>query len=149
MQQRTSAAKRHGERGQALVESTLVLLVMAATLIGVLDIGQVLFIHQGIVERTRNAVRFGSVHYNDTDAIRNMVLYNQAAAPPRGVDDEPPVGFMGLRSGMVTVERKSQATNDERIVITVSGYPVNFFSPWIAKAFSGRPIVASAPVEIE
>src|SRR5262245_50617412 len=61
-------------RGSALVESTLVLLVSLALFIGIGDLAQVLFVHQSLVERVREGLRYGVITY-DTYAIQNIVLY--------------------------------------------------------------------------
>jgi len=53
---------RRGERGQSLVEGTLVMLAFFAMMFGVIDCGQVLVSHQALVERVRSAARWGVVH---------------------------------------------------------------------------------------
>ena len=130
------------QRGQSAIESTLVLLVFLVTLLGIFDLGQILFIHQTFVERARNAVRFGVVRTYDPVQIQNMVLFNSPTVPSGATS-----GFLGLKPGMVTVSRENVGTDEERIVVTIAGYPYRFFSPLIAGAFTGRPIVASLPVE--
>ena len=91
--------KRSNQRGQSMVEATLVLLVFFALLLGVIDCGQVLFAHQSLVERVRTAVRWGVVHpWDSADPIVNLVLYNQTDAP-RG--DTP--AFLGMQRENVVV----------------------------------------------
>ena len=95
MMQLTRNRKR---RGQTLVESALVLFVFLTLLIGTLDVGQVLFVHQTLVERTRAALRWGAVRPYDDQAIRSMVLYNSPTIPG-GEDPEvttPEAGIFGL-----------------------------------------------------
>jgi hypothetical protein len=133
---RNKSARR---QGQAVIEGALVTLTLAAVLIGILDLGQVLFIHQTFVSRARSAVRHGVVNACDESAIRNMVLYGQPTAGPTTV--------FGLTAGMVSVARTDVGTNEQRIVVTISGYPYHFFSPWIGGVFTGRSIVASLPLE--
>ena len=127
------------KRGQAIVEGALVTLVLAAVLIGVFDLGLVLFIHQTFAARVRSAVRYGVVNPYDETAIKNMVLYGQPTAGATGA--------FGLTAAMVSVVKTGVGTNDERIVVTISGYPYRFFSPWIGGAFNGRSIMASLPLE--
>lgn len=128
------------KRGQAIVEGALVTLVLAAVLIGIFDLGLVLFIHQTFATRVRSAVRYAVVNnpYDET-AIKNMVLYGQ---PTTGTS-----GAFGLTAAMVFVTEPDVITNDQRIVVTISGYPYRFFSPWIGGAFNGRSISASLPLE--
>jgi hypothetical protein len=141
-------------RGQALLESALVTLVFLVLLIGMLDVSQVLFIHQALVERARNAVRYGVAHNFDADAIRNLVLYNRTSAPSPPPDqdqrDEPPplpTGAFGLTPSMVSVVRHDAGDTGDRVVVTIRNYPIRFFTPLIASVVTGRPIVASLPYE--
>lgn len=129
-------------RGQGAVEAALVTLVFLAILIGILDLAQVLFIHQTFVARARGAVRYAAVSNYDPNAVKNMVLYGQPAAPPGSTS-----GIFGLSPAMVSVARNDAGTNEARIVVTITGYPYRLFSPWIGQAFTGRPIVASVSVE--
>ena len=70
-----------GKRGQALVESALVLVSFIAMLVGAMDFGQVLFFHQSLVERVRSGIRYGAMHaYNET-SIKNMIRFNQTTQP--------------------------------------------------------------------
>lgn len=124
------------------MEATFVLLVFLVTLIGIFDMAQIFFIQQTFVERARNAARYGAVRTYDPAVIRNMVLYNQPAAP----EGEPP-GFMGLTAAMISVSHPDIGTNDERLTVTISGYPFKFLSPLIAGTFMGRTITASQPYE--
>jgi hypothetical protein len=127
------------ERGQAMIEGALVTLILAVVLIGIFDLGLVLFIHQTFATRVRSAVRYGVVNTYDPVVITNMVLYGQPTAGTTGV--------FGLTAAMVSVARTDVGTNDQRIVVTISGYPYRFFSPWIGGAFNGRSIMASLPLE--
>ena len=122
-----------------MVEAALVTLVLVAVLIGIFDLGLVLFIHQTFATRVRSAVRYAVVNTYDETAIKNMVLYGQPTAGASGV--------FGLTAGMVSVARTDIGTNDQRIVVTISGYPYHFFSPWIGGSFNGRSIMAGLPLE--
>jgi len=138
--------KRPQQRGQSMVEATLVLIVFFTLLLGVIDCGQVLFAHQSLVERVRAAVRWGVVHpWNGEDAVVNLVLYNQPEAP-RG----NPQAFLGLRPENVVV-RHQVATpdrpDDESLSVTIVNFRSQFFSPWIAKAVvSPRAVSITSPM---
>ncbi len=140
---RPTAATRRTRRDSSLVESALILLVFLATLIGIFDISQVLFVHETLVEQARHACRYGVVHYNSTAAIRDMVLFNRPDSPPVGTS-----GIFGLTASMVDVTRANVGSHEDRMVVTITGYPFYFLSPWIAGRYQGRPIVASLPVEV-
>jgi len=134
------------KRGQSLVEATLVLMVFFALVLGVIDCGQVMFSHEALVERVREAVRWGSVHpYDGTgDQIANWILYHQP--------EEPRVttaGFLGLTRGNVQVRYQAppERPDDAMIRVAIVNYQSHFFSPWIAKTIvSPRPVLVSAPV---
>ena len=128
-------------RGSALVESALVLLVALALLIGIGDLAQVLFVHQSLVERVREGLRYGVITY-DASAIQNIVLYG-TATPANGATPS-----FNLTSSMVQVSRYDVKASEDRVVITVSNYPIEFFSPWIAGRLVGKPIVAFQPMEL-
>ena len=137
--------KRSNQRGQSMVEATLVLLVFFALLLGVIDCGQVLFAHQSLVERVRTAVRWGVVHpWDSADPIVNLVLYNQTDAP-RG--DTP--AFLGMQRENVVVRHAAppDRPDDETLSVTIVNFRSQFFSPWIANAVvSPRAVSITAPM---
>jgi Flp pilus assembly protein TadG len=135
------------KKGQGLVEATLVLLVFFALLLGVIDCGQVLYSHQALVERAREAVRWGSLHPFDGtgDQIANLILYDQIDEPRAARD-----GFLGMTRANVQV-RYQPATadrpDDETITVAIVNYESHFFAPWMARTVvSPRPVLVSAPM---
>jgi hypothetical protein len=134
------------ERGQSMVESTLVLLVFFSLLLGVIDCGQVLFAHQSLVERVRSAVRWGVVtSWEGPDRIVNRVLYNQPEAPAANT-----VAFLGLRPENVVVRHQAatpERPDDETLSVTIVNFQSQFFSPWLAgRVASSRPVSITAPM---
>src|SRR5437667_3853209 len=72
--------KKKGERGQAFVETGLIMLIFVPILIGIMDFGQFLYIHQSLSERVRAATRYGAVHtYTDGADVVNVAMYNTPA----------------------------------------------------------------------
>jgi Flp pilus assembly protein TadG len=134
--------RKKNERGQTLVESALVMLVLIATLLGIVDFGQVLFFHQYLVERARAGVRWAAVSSPiDTDKVKNFVIYNNSSGT-----GSPVLG--GLTPSMIdVVQSGTQGCDEARITVTISNYPFRFFSPWIAKTFVNKPIVETLPWE--
>ena len=131
------------QKGQGLLEGALVTVVFLGVVIGMIDIGQVLFIHQSLVERVRATLRYGPT------ALENMILYNQSTVP--GADDPnapPPPGFLGVTRDMITVSRQDATFAEDRLVITVQGYPFRFLTPFLAASYTGQPIQATTPYEI-
>ena len=119
--------KRRGERGHALVEGGLVLLLFLGFLIGTLDFAQVLFFHQSLVERARAAARYASVHPTDTAGVKNVAVYNSSA--PTGT---PKPFLPGLSTSMVSLSNSGTGTPEARVKVTITGYPYHFFSPLIS-----------------
>src|SRR5262245_58586501 len=90
--------KRNSKKGSAIVESSMVLVVFITALVGIGDLGQMLFIHASIMERVREGLRYGVITYDPT-AIRNIILYG-TEAPADGATP----GFQ-LTSSMVDIAR--------------------------------------------
>ena len=136
---------RRNQRGQSMVEATLVLLIFFALLLGVIDCGQVLFAHQSLVERVRTAVRWGVVHpWSGPEPVVNLVLYNQTE-PPRG--NAP--AFLGLRPENIVVRHQAppDRPDDETLSVTIVNFRPQFFSPWLAGAIvSPRAVSIAAPM---
>lgn len=139
MTRQRSANRRR--RGSVLVESSLILIVFFVVLIGTFDVSQLLFVQHSLTERTRNAARYGAVNTFDQTAIENMVLYNQPAIP----DGATPA--FNLTRAMLAVSRQDAGTPEDRVVVTVAWYPIQFFTPWIAGTTTGVPITTCASYE--
>jgi hypothetical protein len=133
---------RHRERGQAFVETALTLLVFITMMIGVIDLGQMIYFQQSLVERTRAAARYGSITPNQTTAIRNVAIYGRPN-PSEGANPVLP----GLTESMVSVETFGLGTANPRITISITGYPIRFFTPGIAGAVRARRISMTYPIE--
>src|SRR5260370_31188664 len=71
---------RPRQKGQALVETGLILFVFIALLAGTLDFGQYLYFHQSLSQRARAALRYGIINTTDRTGIQNMALYNNPTA---------------------------------------------------------------------
>src|SRR5436190_1673805 len=106
-----TSKRRNNRSGQALIESSLILLVFLQVLIGIMDFGQFLYFHQSLSERTRAGARYAAVHgaptVIDSTAIANFTLYNDAAGTANGatallpfVDD--PAGSHVAGNGTIT-----------------------------------------------
>ena len=131
-----------------MVETALLLLVFLTTLIGILDFGQVLYFHQSLVERARAAARYGAVCYGFTPTpctatdIQNVAVYNSAT-----ISGSPVAVLPGLTTSMVNVQDLGNNTPAARVMVTISGYPINFISPYIAQQFNNRPVIVSITAE--
>lgn len=138
---RAPVSKRSGVRGSAMVETSLVIIVFLMLLIGIADVGQMLFIHVSLVERMREGLRYGVITYDPT-AIQNIVLYG-TASPGDGATPS-----FNLTASMVNVSRMDAKAPEDRIVITLSNYPIQWFTPYIAIKTTGKPIVEAQAMEL-
>jgi len=140
--------KRRRQRGQALLESALTLLLFLGILIGILDFGQVLFTHQLMVERVRSGARWGSLRAWDGtgDQVANMILYNSPSAP-MGVSK----GFLGMNRSNISVQYRDGSAgepNDASLSVAIINYDFHLVSPWIAKTFR-KSFAASETVAMQ
>ncbi|MEO8100288.1 MAG: TadE family protein [Acidobacteriota bacterium] len=139
---------KRNQRGQTLIEGTLVMLVFFALLLGVVDFGQVLFSHQSLVERVRASVRWGSLHPDGgVDPVRNMVLYGTA------VPNESAKPYLGMKPENVVVEFQNQPAELPMLHVEIVNYEAQLFAPWWSAdsanhLVSRRPVSASAPVTV-
>ena len=133
--------KRRSEKGSSLLESALVLSITAMTLIGIVDVGQVMVIHQGLTERVRAGARWGIAQPYDSSKIKNVVLYNTPDPPTNAK------ALLGLTPAAVAVSLVDTGTPEARIVVAVENYTFRFFTPLISGARGIRPIRISMPVE--
>ena len=139
-----TSMRRNNQGGQALLESSLVLLVCLALLIGTVDAGHFLYLHQTLTDRVRTAARYGAVHsyaYPGSE-IKNLAVYNDPAPGNNAIPLLP-----DLTTDMVTAEIVGEGTDAARSRVTISNYPFRFLSPGIAGAATARPIIASVPYE--
>jgi hypothetical protein len=135
------------ERGQSLVEGTLVMLVFFALLLGVVDFGLLLFAHQSLTDRAGTALRWGTLHpETGPDPVRNMVLYGSPEGSTSGA-------FLGLSSEnvLVTYRAADDASAEmETLHIEVVNFEAPLFSPWwpglAHKLMHPRPVSMTAPV---
>ncbi len=67
-------SKRDREGGQSLVELVLVLPFLLLVLLGILDFGRILVIHQMVSEAARDATRYASI--GDTDSQIGQAVQN-------------------------------------------------------------------------
>ncbi len=133
--------RRDGRRGSALLESSLCLVTFILVLLAVFDFSHFLFLQQGVTERMRAGLRYGTVHTFDAAAIQNVVLYNNPVQPA-GVTP-----WLNLRREMIAVNRAGNNTPADRVTITISNYQFPLVSPYLARTITMGPMAASLPYE--
>jgi hypothetical protein len=133
--------RRRARRGSAFVEGALILTIVLFTLIGIVDVGQVLLTHQALVERLRAGARWAVVNTYSESGIRNVVIYNT----PNPADGSQPI--LGLTSEMVQVSLLSAGTPEARIEVRIVNYPFRFLTPLIKGVYMAQRLRISMPVE--
>ena len=132
------------QRGSSLVESALVLLTFLLMVIGAIDFAQVIYFQQSLVERARAALRYAVTvdPSAKTTEIKNMAVYNTTT---------PGVGataiLSGLTTGMVSVATSGSNTTEALVVVTISGFPMRFYSPYIYQGFTNQSISVAGTAE--
>jgi len=141
---------RSRNSGQALVETSLVLLLLVTFALGTLDFGQYLHFHQSLAERARAAARYGAVNPADRIGVQNVAVYND----PRGAASGATPLLPNFTAAMVSVCLPGDkmcadpaAGPDARVTVTISGYQMATFGLLLPRSFTSQPITASAPSE--
>ena len=129
-------------RGQALVESSIVIITLLVMILGIMDFGQFLFYHQALTDRARAGARYAIANTYDATAIKNVVLYDTPVAP-----GGQSTGLFGLQAAHVNVIASPNATSPTRIEVNISGFPMSFLSPYMSRSYTHRTIRAIRQVE--
>jgi Flp pilus assembly protein TadG len=110
-------------RGQSLVETTLILAAFMALILGMVSVGQMLFVRQALAERAQDAARLGALNTYDAPAIRNLVLYG-TATPADGA-----TAFGGLAAAEVVVDNPGCPGVDCRVSVAIPGHGIQSTEP--------------------
>lgn len=142
MRHNISPLRRTKQKGSAMVEGALTLVVFISLFIGAIDLAQILMVHQAMVERVRFAARSTAVNCCNSDSVKNLILYGRTTRP------EEARTFYGLTSDNISVTFSDQNSADQRVGITVSGFRYRSITPMMAGiSGNGIPIRISIPLE--
>lgn len=143
-----STRNRHngGERGNTLVESAFVLLTFVAVLLGTADLARIMYVHNSVNERIRNAARKAAIYSYTPDQVKNLIAYGGLAAP-EGADIVSLPGYEGILPSNISVEYFDAGTNDRRVRVVVTGMRIVTVSPWLRRVSSNIPISLTVPLE--
>jgi hypothetical protein len=125
-----------------MLEGVLTLSATILMILGVLDFGQFLHLHQALTERVRGVARTGAITNYDTSSIQNLIAYG-TTTPEH--PDLP--GFFGLRTSNISVVFSGADTNATRLNVTISGVHYLVISPLIAGRLTNVPIKITVPME--
>jgi hypothetical protein len=115
--------RRRGSKGQSLVETTLILASFMGLILGMVDVGQMLFVRQALAERTQEAARWGALNSYDPEAIRSLVLYGSANPPERAT------AFAGLKESEVVVGNPGCPGVECRVSVAIPGRGIQSVEP--------------------
>jgi Flp pilus assembly protein TadG len=127
--------KRSRSKGQSLVETSLILVAFLGLLLGIVGIGQAIFVNQTFSERVHQAARWGAVNTYQPEAIRNLVRYWTTAA---GLGATP---FMGLAASDIIVTTSGCPGTQCRITVAIPRQGIQSTEP----AESGLAAMDEAP----
>jgi Flp pilus assembly protein TadG len=140
---------RKNQRGQAFVESGLIMLIFLPVLIGIMDFGQFLYLHLSLTERTRAAAHYGAITtYTDGSDIANVAIYNDPAGSANGATALLPnlQTADSTKNGYVSATLTSAGTDDARIRVTITNYPYSFLL--MPSDVNHRTITDTEPYEV-
>jgi Flp pilus assembly protein TadG len=127
----SSLQRRARQRGSAILESALILLLFITTCVAVVDFAQLLWIHQALTEQVRNAAQWAMVRPSaSAEQIQNMVMYRESTAGSQS--------FLGLARENVRVTFSAGTVlnpNDRRLQVAIVDYNYHIFTPGIARTF--------------
>jgi Flp pilus assembly protein TadG len=137
------ARRKKAQRGQALVETALVLLTLISMIIFIMDMGRILLLQQFIGERARATARSAVVNNWTSTQAANFLVYNSTTAPGGGG-----AGYLGLQTTQVAYNTLgTSGSSDYRLQVKVTGVPVLTWIPYIAHQYTLAPIVATMPAQ--
>ncbi len=143
MKQPSTTHRKKRQKGQAMLETALVITTLVSMLVFTLDMGRLLLVQQWVGERTRATARAASVNNWTSTQIANYLVYNNTTAPNGGG-----AGYLGLLTSQVnSTFLGSSSSPDYRLQVTVSGVPVMTFIPYMAKTYTLRPVTVTMPTE--
>jgi len=135
-------AQKRGQKGQTLLETSLVLTTLLLMIIGIIDFGQFLFFHQVLTDRARAGARYAAVNPYDAATIQNVVVYNSTTAP-----NGNPAGLFGLTTSNVTVTPTPSTGAPNYVQVKISGFPIHLISPFLTKSYTPRSIIVTRQTE--
>lgn len=119
------------ERGNVLLETSLVVTLFVLLVAGIFDLGRVLYIEQTLEERVRAAARFAALHPDDEAGIRRVAIASEAAPP-----------LPDLRPEMCQVVRNPEGL----ITVKIENYRVGFLLRALGGGYAASAR-ATLPVE--
>ena len=133
---------RNRRRGAVTIEASLILPLFLIFWFGIIDMGIAFFIREAIVRQVHAAARYAIVNDYDVTKIANVLLHNDPNSSSGGT------AWFSLRAPTINIQLGgTAATNDRRVLISISNYEWFHFTPFFAGRYRGKPITVIMPVE--
>ena len=133
--------KTRSERGSTVVESAMVVMIALVLMIGILDFGQIMFMHQAIMNRVRSVAREAAVKNYTANAVKNLIVYNTQSPS----DASTPM--FGLSTSNVDVSYSDASSSEQRLFVSVTNLEYRTYTPLFARTLRNLPIRLSVPTE--
>lgn len=124
-----------GEKGQSMVEMALLLPILLILLVGIIDLGRVLYTQMHLHLATQETVRLGGLGANDEEMIQFAKDYVH-------------IGDVALLEVGVSPSTEERVSGE---YVTVSlGYPIEFFTPFVSQLIpTSFKMTADSTIRIE
>jgi Flp pilus assembly protein TadG len=114
---------RNNERGATLVEFSIGVTVFAVAMFAVLEFSRLLWVHNALTDAARRGARYAVMHSeNDSDAVKNIVVYGNAAGTGNPM-------LANLSTEDVDVDYNDFGMNDGTVTVSIDDYEFQFVLP--------------------
>jgi Flp pilus assembly protein TadG len=131
-----------------MIEFALVASLFLIFLFGIMDWAWVFFQHQTIMWRASDAARWIAATRFDTNVARDIVLCGTAGCG--GTDNTGFLQSATVDTSLVTAsDTIDSLTTVKRyyVQVSVTGYRVEHFTPFLSTSYTAKPITATQPME--
>ncbi len=115
--------RRRAQAGQSLVETALILAAFMGLLLGMVGVGELIFVRQTLADRARQAARWGAVNNYDPSAIRDIIRFG-TATPERSQ-----MPFFGLAAAAIEVSNPGCPGARCRISVAIPEHGIRSVEP--------------------
>jgi hypothetical protein len=120
------------QRGQALIDSAIAIVVLLAVILAVVDVAQIVYTQQALSERVRLAARKAALESLNDDAIIREVVGR---------------GWNQLRPEHVRVRRIAAKGGAQSVRVSIVGYRYTLVSAFGGGSLQAREISHTEPVD--
>jgi Flp pilus assembly protein TadG len=111
------------EQGATLVEFSIAAMVFLTVMLGVIEFGRALWIHNALSDAARRGARYAVLHSaEDAEKVKNMVVYGDEDG-----GDTPLVP--NLSTDNVMVDYSDFAVNKGKVSVSIDNYEFQFVIP--------------------